>query len=239
MFLQFAPTGAKKIAYAPSFGRDVVDKKIFPQLAQYLSTFSAISIRENTGVAIIKEITGKNVPQLLDPVFLTGKEYWYSLLKAPNFKKPYIAYYSLEMTNTMEKAVHHLAKKLNLPVVILGKAGLLPLKCKTIIAIDAGPQEALGWFQNAAMICTNSFHAVAFSLIFEKPFVVVPHSSRNTRISSLLELADLTSRILPDHAQLSEITAEQLLTIDFTNWKSTLAVELEKSLAYLKNNLRQ
>jgi hypothetical protein len=236
-FLQFAPAGARKIAYAPSFGSDKIPDEYKPKISSYLSSFNAISVRESSGIEIVNELIGKQVPQVLDPVFLLDKNQWLSIAKKPKFNEPYIAFYSLEMTPLMEAMVVLLSKKLRMPVVILGKSGLLPFKCKTKIAIDSGPQEVLGWLYNATVICTNSFHATVFSLVFEKPFFVVPHSTRNTRLVSLIEIAQLNQRIVTDLEVLRESPKESLLEINYSSWRLAFSKEYEKSISFLQMSL--
>ena len=48
---------------------------------------------------------------------------------------------------------------------------------------------------NADYVVTNSFHGVAFSIIFQKKFTVFQHSSRGTRISNILEILKLENRL--------------------------------------------
>ena len=41
---------------------------------------------------------------------------------------------------------------------------------KAKLIFDAGPAEFLSLFQNAAYVCTNSFHGTVFSVQFQRPF---------------------------------------------------------------------
>lgn len=68
-FLQFVPYD-KRIAYAPSFGENMIPASLRKILTKYLSSIPEISIRENSGSMIIKNLIGIDVPVVLDPVFL-------------------------------------------------------------------------------------------------------------------------------------------------------------------------
>ena len=59
------------------------------------------------------------------------------------------------------------------------------------VCIDIGPKEFVGLFKNAFYVCTNSFHGLAFSLILEKKFFLVPSTRFNSRIGNLLNLFNL------------------------------------------------
>mgnify|MGYP002139215271 CR=1 FL=1 len=60
-----------------------------------------------------------------------------------------------------------------------------------------GPEKFLSLMYYAKYVITNSFHSVAFSLIFEKQFVVVNRTEAiNTRMRDLLGLFDLSSLLI-------------------------------------------
>ena len=64
------------------------------------------------------------------------------------------------------------------------------------IVTDAGPLEFLGYVHHADYVLTNSFHVLAFSIIFQKNFLVFEHSSRNARLENLLTYCTLNERMV-------------------------------------------
>jgi len=46
---------------------------------------NSISIREEAGAKIIKEITDKDVPVVVDPTLLLSKKEWMSVAKKPDY----------------------------------------------------------------------------------------------------------------------------------------------------------
>ncbi len=61
------------------------------------------------------------------------------------------------------------------------------------------PEEFLGYIQNAECIVTTSFHGVAFSIVFRKPFYFISTGNKaENRITSLLEQLGLSDRIIPE-----------------------------------------
>jgi len=60
----------RKIAYAPSFGIPRIPDGMEEELRTYLESFSHLSVRERQGQGIVRDITGKDVPVVLDPTLL-------------------------------------------------------------------------------------------------------------------------------------------------------------------------
>ena len=57
---------------------------------------------------------------------------------------------------------------------------------------EAGPLEFLGLVRGAEYVISNSFHATAFAIIFEKPFTVFKRKEKiNTRLQDILFLLNL------------------------------------------------
>ena len=208
-FLDYAPAKARRISYAPSFGVEDVSQCFDPVIRQLLKGFSAISVREKSGAAIVERITGKTPDVVLDPVFLLPKDEWSKIVKAPTFQGKYIAFYSLEVSRGLSDLVSKASRALKMPIVVLGKPGAYIYRNKCILKIDSGPAEFLGWVANATAVITNSFHATSFAIIFNIPFIVYPHATRNTRIEHILEVAGMRSRLL----QRGEIDQRVLISL--------------------------
>lgn len=236
-FGSYAPDDKLLISYAPSFGKTEIPPKYLTQVVTYLKRFDSLSVREECGRDLVSEVTGRKVSKVIDPVFLIGNEIWENLETAPSMKKPYIAFYSLESSKRTSRIVSSLSKEYGLPVVILGKPGGFMITCKTKLAIDAGPSEFLGWLRHAALIITNSFHATAFAVKFDKPFVTIAHSRRNSRMENLLGSLGLEDRIVHQPEDLKDRQdgwAMRKLPADVD--KKT-ADQVTESLAYLRNAL--
>ena len=61
---------------------------------------------------------------------------------------------------------------------------------------DIGPLEFITYIKRAEYVVATSFHATAFSVIFEKPLYVVTHSQTGSRTTDLLEQLGLEDCIL-------------------------------------------
>ncbi len=169
-FLDFVSKGAKKFSYAASFGVDEIDESKREELGGYLESFSRVSVREESGIALVKGLCNKDAVQVLDPVFLNDKEFWSRVAKPYKKKyKKYLFYYRLLGSKQSDEFAKKLAREKGLRLVVMSDTVMrntarLPL-------LDVGPEEFLFLMKNADFIVTNSFHGVAFSLIFEKQFV--------------------------------------------------------------------
>lgn len=113
-----------------------------------------------------------------------------------------------------------------------------PFRGAMRVVRDAGPCEVLGLFQNAAMICTDSFHGVTLSLIFRKDFISWAHPARRSRTDSLLKIMGLERRQLSWQKDLCG-WSRQDYQIDYRPVESRLQAQIDLSLNYLKNALTQ
>jgi hypothetical protein len=243
-FLRFLGEEGRKvpvIAYAPSFGTATIPEKYERRFQEWATIYDFVSVRESSGKELAERLLGRAVPQVLDPVFLRSADFWRELAGERLRARPYIAFYSLEASGKVSDCLLAIARHFKMPVVVLGKPGTFLLKCRSIVAIDAGPQEFLSWLAHASFVVTNSFHATAFSAIFEVPYATVAHSTRNARMESLLEILDQEDRIIHGVDDLTEARlkalAERPTALD-ADPESRFVQERKASLAFLENSLR-
>ena len=223
----------RKIAYAPSFGVPHIPEGMEEELRSYLESFSHISVRERQGREIVKEITGKDVPVVLDPTLLLTAEQWSAMAVPPDRSGGYILCYCISKPGALAPYIQRLAEETGLPVVQL--CGIRQkVHPRAVCVLDAGPSEFLGLFQNASYVCTNSFHGTVFSVQFQKPFftAVAPSelaAPESSRTFSILSRLGLTERIIGTGA-----TAGLDDTIDWADVDRRLRAARQSSLDYLR-----
>ena len=223
----------RKIAYAPSFGVPHIPEGMEEELRSYLESFSHISVRERQGREIVKEITGKDVPVVLDPTLLLTAEQWSAMAAPLDRSGGYILCYCISKPGALAPYIQRLAEETGLPVVQL--CGIRQkVHPKAACVLDAGPSEFLGLFQNASYVCTNSFHGTVFSVQFQKPFftAVAPSelaAPESSRTFSILSRLGLTERIIGTGA-----TAGLDATIDWADVDRRLRAARQSSLDYLR-----
>ena len=181
MFLDFVSSENRKISYAPSFGAAKVNERCNDELKRYIERFDSVSVREASGVAIIRKFSDIPVQVVTDPVFLNDKEYWAKLAIAPKVKGNYVFLYPTQITKEFCEVVKVIKKRYKLPIY----TPFYVPGCKTIK--DMGVLEFLGWIKDAEYVFATSFHATAFSIIFEKEFWAMPHTSTGARIIDMLD----------------------------------------------------
>ena len=100
--------------------------------------------------------------------------------------------------------------------------------------IQPSVEQWLRGFMDADMVVTDSFHACVFSIIFNKPFVVVGNNKRgNTRFDSLLKTFGLADRFLYDINDIERMNS----TIDWDSVNAIIEELRNLSLNFIKLNL--
>lgn len=160
----------RKIAYAPSFGVPRIPPEMEAELRGYLEQFSHLSVREGRGALIVRELSGRDAPVVLDPTLLPSREDWASMASSHACTgRGYILCYCISAPGPLEPYIRRLAEETGLPVVQLcGVRRKVHPRARCVL--DAGPAEFLGLFRDASFVCTNSFHGTVFSVQFQKPF---------------------------------------------------------------------
>ena len=197
-FLPFAPEGIKKVSYASSFSTAEIPDELKTIYKEFLDSYSAISVREKSGIKIIQELVGKDVEMVCDPTLLLSKDEWNELIKdLPNpigtpYILAYILRYAYDPYPEINRIIDTVQNELGLHLVILdGSLSDMKRKNATVIK-NAGPLEFLNLVKNASFIITTSFHGTAFALNFGIPFysVIKDRSGFDTRMIDLLEISD-------------------------------------------------
>ena len=217
-----------KNSYAASIGLDDMSSiKMF--LKNNLSDFTNISVREDKGVEFVRNL-GYECSQVLDPVFLLNKQEWVDISIKPRnmINDKYLLLYALEDNDEYIKIVKDLAEKNKLKVVVI-QAGLKKKFSGDLVYKTLGPEEFLYLFNNASYVVTNSFHGTAFSVLFEKEFVVFGNKGKNVRMDSLLRLLNLSNLMINNYDDYLNI-----LNCKVNDYTKILDENIKKSLNYIK-----
>jgi len=212
--LMFVPDSIKKISYASSFGVKNIPWYQKKRTAAFLERIDHISMRENRGAEIVYELTGKEVPVVLDPVFNFDCQGWNNLIPFhKEINEPYIFAYFLGNNPAHRDVVNKAAKKLGIKIVALRHLDQYVSadeKFGDYAPYDVGPDRFLNLLRGAEYVCTDSFHGSCFSIINEKKFIVFNRysdqskHSKNTRIDSLCTNLGLNQRRYSNNRALEE-----------------------------------
>ena len=205
-FGAFENTGIKRrIAYGASLGSHSLPLKYEAEFSGLLDCVDCISVREQGTAEYISSRFHRNATAVMDPVFLLDPQDWLVIESCPA-QSDYIFYYETEPNEDLRRAACRLAEEKSLQVIALAyRAPSNPLPFHMVYS--AGPAQFLGYIHLAKYVLTNSFHAMAFSLIFHKPFLVYNHSTLGARTEDLLLSLGVSERIATQNC-VQDIDAE-------------------------------
>lgn len=231
--LSFAKS-EQKICFSPSFGISHLPEKWKDYFKSNLLTFNNISVREQAGADIIKELTGKDATVLIDPTLMLSVSDWKQIESKPDkvdFNKEYVLTYFLgDKTEEVSCYINKMAKENKLVVY-----NLLDYSQPDIYVADPG--EFIYLIEHAKIILTDSFHACVFSFLFDKPFQVFERMGKEedmmSRMYTFLSTMGLERKIYKE-----SINKDQIFECDYTKSKQKLKVQQNLVDEYLKKEFK-
>lgn len=243
-FLKFAyGWDIKRIAYAASFGVNKIGTEYtsseIRDCARYLEMFDAVSTREDAGADICRDEMGVKAQQVLDPTMLLTKDDYINLVKAshiPQSDGNLLCYFidTDEYKSGLVEQIAVLEKLKSISFsVIYDETDSKKLR------VQPSVETWLRGFMDAELIVTDSFHACVFSIVFNKPFIVVGNENRGmSRVSSLLKQFNLENNLV---LETDDISSEGILRL-IAGVKVACSQDIEpiriKSKDFLKQNLK-
>ena len=244
-FLDFVRGDKRKVAFASSFGVDTEERpaESVERARHCLQAFDAVSVREKSGVDILRKHYGIEGEWVLDPVFLCRMEDYDTLCAcAERQETPYVLSYVLEPDDAIRHHITAISRKRGARAVNMVDAQKdfeeMQRRFGTgQIARDVSPEQWVRNIRDCDFFITDSFHGVCFALMFNSPFLcVAPPERGRTRFESLLELVGLRRCLLsPDYTEEEWNAAVE--PIDWAQVNSILQREREKARAWLENAL--
>lgn len=231
-FGDFIPKKQRKISYSSSFGREKLSIEEKIRIKKVFHDFNAISVREQTGVSLCKDIINQDAKCVVDPTFLIDD---YSKYFKLGVKKQELCLFVLDNdSNECFNAAIAIAKRRHLKPKVLNKN-------RPINGIKNIPMPTIPRFlreiSTSEFILTNSFHGLAYSIIFQKDFIFVcTNKSNSTRPYNLLQRLELTERFVEsfEEAVRSSLIME---SIDYSIVNSKNSQYIQESIDYLLNSI--
>lgn len=240
-FLSFANPDKKRIAYAPSLGKEsgAIVEEDYDIYRHKLRNIDFLSIREPNNKKFIETVTHRECCVVLDPVLLLDKQEWEEEIQnvSPIIQKRYALYYPVINQPELEKYAIQKAREKGLKLI---NPRLVPsyAKMKGYTAISSkpvGPIEFVKLIKESECIFTNSFHATVFSSIFNKELYVIKmkgkNKNRNNRIIEYLKMIGIRQSLID--------TSDLIHIKDFEStmqWENVTERKKE-SVEYLKKSL--
>lgn len=173
----------KRIALAPSFGVSVIPDKFKERYSNYLNDMAFLSVREEKGAELIQALCGRKAEVLVDPTLVLKSEDWLKIATPANNKpnKKYLLTYFIGAVSNKRLAVlKKMAADNQLELVMMNSL-------HDTDRYDADPAEFLDYIRSAALVCTDSFHCIIFSMHFKSPFVVFDREGKSAPMGSRID----------------------------------------------------
>lgn len=228
------PQDIVKISYSSSIGRETLEKYEYEEMKRMLHSYRAISVREISAKQLIEKM-GYQVTLLLDPTFMLDKMSWSKYMSNRMIKEPYLLVYlpyNIHDKELIYRTVRRISQKKQLKVVTFACHHILFERLADKTIFFANPGNFLSLMYYADYVVTNSFHGTAFSINLQKQFLVYLPSKFETRVSSILDLCALNSRLLNGNEVVSDSFIEE--TIDYAAVNNILETEREKTYTFFK-----
>lgn len=245
LYLPFVGNDKKIISFATSFGhkKDRVPDEAKPRVRSYLERYSAISVREQFDVEILKENYGINSTLVFEPVFCIDKKYYIEIAENSRFDEQdgYLLTYILDPTPEKRRLIIECAEKLNLKVInILNGVERAWQHNKELLNLpntleNVGAEDFIKAFANASYVITDSFHGSAFSIIFNKPFLAIGNYGRGfERFVDLFGRLGIMDRLIADIDSFSIAANIDLLNqMDYSQVNNRIEEEKKKTREWL------
>ena len=217
-WLDFWGNSIRRIAYAGSFSTEMLPSNSIQRLSVYVKRFCAVGVREKSGIEIMSTIGRKDAVWVPDPTLLLNA-YDYqeiaAIKKATAVARP-IAMFIRWKTRDLEEAGNYLS-------LISGQKLLLIFVSSFSWLFTGGRNGPAQWLEaiaSAPFVMTDSYHALMFCLVFQRPFIVLlwngDEAGKNVRVLSILEKLGLAHRAIErvNKAQMAYLYKEPI------DWKS-------------------
>ena len=250
--LLFVDDSVKKFSYASSFGVS----EIFPWqrkgTAGYLNRLDMISVREQRGAEIVRELTGREAKVALDPTLLLTKGKWEECINEWDGKRertsepksidePYILTYILGERADIREEIKKLSQESGIKIVNLPHIDIYHAMddgLGDIDLYDVDPLDFVRLVKDASYVVTDSFHGSVFSILMHKKFITfyraqpTSKSSTHSRIDSLFALFGLKQRLFQ-----GDIWGQMQQDIDYDEVDRKIAAMREDSMKFFLKGL--
>lgn len=202
-------------------------------MKEWISDYPYLSVREDSGVKLIKELTGRVALHLLDPTLIINADEWRNILSIEDKPNDYILAYFLDKPSALAmESLKELKEKLNCKILAI------PYKFDNMDYCDksvaAGPKEFVELVANAKVVCTDSFHGTIFALNMHTPFFAFEReygsaNKQSERLLSILRKVDMLDRYQPHNV------VDEVENLNFKYSEEVLNSERKKAYDYVSN----
>lgn len=197
-FLKNVPDECVKISYAASFGRSELLEEEKAEVARLLRRFTAISLREPSGVGVLESVGIVGGVVIHDPVLLCGRDLFERVAEptSQNGGRPYVLVYQLNKGQALLDYADKLAKAAGYNVVKISLDWKERLPEGWRKELFPPVERWVSLFRDASYVVTDSFHGTCFSLLFHKQLGVFDPPKYSVRLHDVLNDFNMMQRLL-------------------------------------------
>ena len=241
-YLDFVPEEKTKIAYAASTAVSHLTQEQYGKMQPLVSRFQHISVREENAVSMLQGMTDKKIEWVLDPTLLLSAEEWNEVAAENPVIEPYVFAYILGDRKDNQKCAKDFAKKKWLKLVTFPFTSSRSSPRQALfgdIHCYSGPDVWLSLIRDAEYVITDSFHAVVFSIVYRKRFVILQRSgdgekrSMNSRMYSLCKMFPEIEEMIVGADEVDMVEKE----IEWDGIYDALAEGKKESMEWLRKKL--
>jgi hypothetical protein len=227
----------KRIALAPSFGASGVKDYFKKDIKKALNGFDSLSAREESGVKIIKELTGKDAVRLPDPTLLLTEEDWIEFATKGTQKTNYILLHFLNKPNELAiKIINMYLKGHDCSAYCICNKYEEYDQLLRYEFLDISPYDYVSLISGANFVFNDSFHSTLFSLNLETQFLTFERqylhgNSQSSRIMDMLNRVGMPDRFVVEECSI-DFDQEMFWNSDslFQNERDRIKEYIEKVL---------
>lgn len=220
----------RKISYAASAGNTKDFAEHAADIVRSLTAFSAISVRDESTAALVKEACGIPPSLVLDPTFLHDFSEFVGDVSPGNNLVIFA-----ENPERFARVATEIAVRHGLRIVSLGRSCSVSDASPLIVS----PVSWLRHIKSARVVLTDFFHGTALSLQFGRPLLVSAPATKTTKITDLLRRVGLSDHYVDDTKTATDKLNEALA--DPARFAESIEERLgphrEASRLFLKNAL--
>lgn len=221
------------ISYAPSTEISSLTEGTINQMANYLAAFSHVSVREKSIKELLQPKVSKPIEVTVDPTILCGRKAFDNITSKHLVNKPYICVYAYTPDDELiQETIKTIPSYTQYEVhyILFSATNLSQWRDKSIHSVLT-IEDFLSYIKYASYVVTNSFHGLAFSLLFEKNFIVTWMNNKSTRTEALLKELKLNDKLIQDAA------CAKWGNIDYQEVNELLDTIRNASREYLRNSI--
>lgn len=200
-------------------------------------SFRGLSVREKNLIEFCKNKLGCAALHVLDPTLLLDKEDYLSAVNQSNSNEAVVFSYILDKTSEKVSLVDRVSKYYGLPTAWVN-AKRPYYKRNDVDIYECIFPSVDNWINNlnkARFVVTDSFHGMAMSIVFKKPFLVIGNKKRGiSRFESLLSSFGLESYLI---SNVNDFTEELLLPINYDKVFEIIKLKRKESFDFLEKML--